>query len=646
MNFSAPIWFNLTTLMIWTMSLLLVNEFGWSFVALSTFLLAWQVIRTLKKSTVITTRAINLITLIAAIFTGLFIGFKSSVSLFVALMLIAASLKQIHARTRTQYLQVCILNFFTYPCLFLFTQSLYSTLLVIFMLIINLGIMLNLQNNVSFKGSLRFAVKSFLIILPLTALLVAFMPKLPAFWQLPTPSKQSKTGLSENVDPFSISELAKSKELVFRAEFFNADLLKGPYYWRAIIHDKFDGERWLMSNGQDAAVNAITPTNADVLITAQPSLLPWLYGLEFSSPASSNISSNVFGTVYKKSPANKPFEYQIAVNDVISEQQTISRLLRFNTQIPIDTNNQTRQLAQVWYQESKTTADFIDKVKNYFVENAFAYTLSPTEISSSQVIDAFLFETKNGFCGHYASATAFMLRSVGIPARLVSGYLGGELNQEKGYVSVYQYDAHAWVEYFDPKLGWQRLDPTAWIAPSRISGSLSQFQELSDDFKENLGYSLLAFSDWQTVNWLRLKLEVLDYHWTKAVINFDNRKQSALFEQLFGHNGKLWAGLLSLITIVIVVSAAFYYRRLMQSNVIPFELNLYKQILAHFNQPEHGRTVKQNLRLLADIYPQVENELGAFYAEFEQLHYQRVLATKSQKRNLKKLVSRIKIKGK
>ena len=127
--------------------------------------------------------------------------------------------------------------------------------------------------------------------------------------------------------------------------------------------------------------------------------------------------------------------------------------------------------------ESDSDKEYVDRVVNFFKTDNFTYTLNPKAITQSQTnrsaIDAFLFDTREGFCEHYASSFAFLMRAGGIPVRLVAGYLGGEVNPYGDYLVVRQSDAHVWCEVFIDGETWQRIDPTLVVAPARASGSLA-----------------------------------------------------------------------------------------------------------------------------------------------------------------------------
>ncbi|MEI5638642.1 MULTISPECIES: transglutaminase family protein [unclassified Pseudoalteromonas] len=641
MNFKPPIWYYSTTFFLWLLSVVLIDDFGIGFIALCSAFLFWQIVRLVGKAAVVSVTVINLITLLGAICTAVLIGFQNSVSMFVALMLIASMLKQLHATQKQQFSQVCILNFFTYPCLFLFTQSIFAAVLVLILLVGNLAIMVSLEQKIRVSTALSASSRGLLLTLPVVVLMVVFMPKLPAFWQLPSPQNKAKTGLSENVDPFNIAELSRSSELVFRASF-DDPTQQGPFYWRAMIHDTYDGQQWQLSEFQGRVSRAQTlPQGNNATIVAQPSHLPWMYALGYAKSNSDKLNNGVFGTVFLKELTTKPIEYRIQYSNFNAQTRLSDWFSRRNTGLPKTDNKQTQQLALEWQQRSQTVSEFIVLMRQYFQQQGFNYTLTPTVINRDDRIDAFLFETQNGFCGHYASAAAFMLRSAGYPARLVSGYLGGEKNPEQGYYSVYQYDAHAWVEYFLPGQGWQRLDPTAWVSPERMNGSLSQLQSVSTEFQSGVGYSLIGLSNLPAINWLRVKLEELDYHWTMTVINFDRDKQQSLFQSWFGNHGQFWAGILVLVVILLLSVAAFYLSKRLIRPKQAIELGCYNAILAGVNDSHSSHPPKQVLATIATRKPEIKQAVDSFYELFEKAQYRQNELSEAESKSIQQLTKQI-----
>ncbi|CAH9061972.1 Protein-glutamine gamma-glutamyltransferase [Pseudoalteromonas holothuriae] len=638
----------LITLCYLLLTLLPIAKFGTPFNTLMVLLALWHGLLIVKKQTGVRNSILNGIAIIGMAITVVSIGLHSTVSIFVALLLLACQLKVLQAKTTSQWRQILVLNFFTLPCIFLFSQSLYIALLVMIMLGLNLSFMLQLQKVGSFKAVSRFVFSKMILSCVLSIFLLLFLPKLPAFWQLPGP-QLAKTGLSENVSPFSIAQLSQSDELAFRAVFASERLQQSqaPLYWRAIIHNKFDGKQWTIANFQKAAADLQKNIQSEpYTVIAEPSNTPWLYALDLATSPTTDVQSNPYGTLYRTNKLSSTFEYIVepANDDIITNISGWQ--YRINTALPKNVNPKAQNLAKQWGQSSNTTAQFISLMRRYFQDQGFSYTLTPQVATSEHMIDQFLFEYKSGFCGHYASTAAMMMRSAGIPARLVSGYLGAEYNQEQGYYSVYQYDAHAWVEYFVPNEGWKRIDPTAWVSPQRLLGSLSQYQPLANEFQSNLGISLAAWSGFPAINWLRLQLEQIDYQWTRWVLNFDQQKQSSLLKSLFGDNAKQLSGIIVIILLCIIFCALFFYAQYKKVIKEPLVIRLYRQLIALSQDDLSHTPPKKAIVILQQQFAQDTSALAQFYADFAANRYQGKTFGKDQSEHAKKLINSIKTKSK
>ncbi|MCY1423529.1 Protein-glutamine gamma-glutamyltransferase [compost metagenome] len=169
----------------------------------------------------------------------------------------------------------------------------------------------------------------------------------------------------------------------------------------------------------------------------------------------------------------------------------------------------------------------------HFREQPFAYTLRPPATGPER-IDGFLFDTRRGFCEHYAGAMTFVLRAAGIPARVVTGYQGGELNPSGNYLLVHQFDAHAWVEYWQPGRGWQSVDPTFHVAPQRIEQGLEEALAGEGSFLEGTPFSPLRYRGFSALNALRLAWDNLNYDWQRFVLGYQGQQQADLLRRWFG----------------------------------------------------------------------------------------------------------------
>ena len=202
-----------------------------------------------------------------------------------------------------------------------------------------------------------------------------------------------------------------------------------------------------------------------------------------------------------------------------------------NLQLPKVGNQKSHLLAQRLFAASASKEEYIQRVLNRFREQPYFYTLRPPLLGEKNTIDAFLIDSKKGFCAHYSGSFVFMMRAVGIPARVVAGYQGGEWNEKGQFLAVHQFDAHAWTEVWLAGKGWQRFDPTAMVAPQRIEQNLEAAMQQEGSFLEG---QVLSLNKMKWLNGLRQQFDSLQYGWQRFVLNFDNETQQHFLRNLFG----------------------------------------------------------------------------------------------------------------
>lgn len=618
------------------------------FIGILSLLCLWNVSITLSNKAKPNAWLANILAGLALILMIYTIGVSDTVILFVAMLLLSSIFKLLQAKTKKHYHIIVTLTFFSISSAYLFDQSIITTLTMSALFLLNFAVLSLIESTHSLKLASKQSAKLLFIALPLAIFLLIFLPKMPAFWQLPGP-KLAKTGLSEQVDPFDIAKLSNSDELVFRARF-DGNIPAPPYYWRALVHDTFDGKAWKTSdllkfNNQSVDSNTQITTQATYTIIAEPANQKWLYGLNYATSNNKYVESNALGLLKKKQYQAKSLQYEVSSAALSTEQ--LSKWQRaYYARLKNNTNPQADELANKLKLSTTSHSEFYNALLTYFTKQQFSYTLTPEPMTGDSTIDQFLFDKKRGFCGHYASAAAYIFRSAGIPARLASGYLGGEKNRTNNYLSVRQYDAHAWVEVFINNQ-WQIFDATAVVAPERLNGSLSQNEELNDEFKNNLDFGLVRLSNFAAVNWLRLKLETLDYQWTSWVLGFDEEKQNNFLKSLFG-NKYLWlVPLIVILSLTLSFAAYFIYLNWPRNKakhpplVIEFAAIQHWAELQKITAPSHY-SPNQQLLYFAEQKPDVAEPLNEFSDLFNQVRYAKKPFTKERKNQAKDLIKLIK----
>jgi hypothetical protein len=197
----------------------------------------------------------------------------------------------------------------------------------------------------------------------------------------------------------------------------------------------------------------------------------------------------------------------------------------FETRLPEDRNPRALELAREMRARVGSDAEYARAVLDWFRDNGLEYTLEPGTTSIDSV-DTTLFDSKRGFCGHFASAYATLMRAAGVPARVVTGYLGGEWNPAGGYYIVRQSEAHAWTEVWLDGQGWMRVDPTAVVAPERLQRGV--YDMLSSSLPATSTY--LHNTRW--LNRLSLLWDGVNQWWQERVVEFNLRAQFDLLRDL------------------------------------------------------------------------------------------------------------------
>ncbi|MDX1588620.1 MAG: DUF3488 and transglutaminase-like domain-containing protein [Oleiphilaceae bacterium] len=407
----------------------------------------------------------------------------------------------------------------------------------------------------------------FLRALPVVAILFVFFPRVGPLWSVPLVSNQPTTGLSEEMRPGEITSLAQSSARAFRAEFGGPMPLPSQRYWRALILDRFDGQGWSRSDSggpekrasrvhRGAPSDALKASEYEVLM--EPSYRRWGYALYQSEPVSANITQDARGLVRFERSVDTSVRYRMErTGESVRSQISRPDRVRY-TRLPPESSPRTR----AWVAEQKALSesqdDLVNRFMDHFNQQPYHYTLRPAALGDEPV-DELLFDTLEGFCEHYASALAVMLRTADIPARIVTGYLGGESGLNNGYLIIRQYDAHAWVEAWLDDYGWVRLDPTAMIAPERIERGLRASMGGESAFMSSNWGAAERYQDMALVNWLRLRADAMNYYWQRWVVGYEGQTQLSLFSRLSGQIGLRELGLITAGLVAALMAAGGLY---------------------------------------------------------------------------------------
>lgn len=375
----------------------------------------------------------------------------------------------------------------------------------------------------------RYAGRLLAQALPLALALWLFFPRFDGpLWSLPDDSGAATSGLGDSMSPGDITDLALSDEVAFRVHFEGATPPSAERYWRGpVLHD-FDGRTWRRGSEVPEAASPLVLDGPDYhyTVSLEPSRQRWLYVLDW--PARSSVSHAALTNDYmlvQSNPVSQPLDFDATSYTHAVSSTPLSGGMRRRDAAPPPQNPRSRRLAADLRASHPDDLDYVHAVLDMFRQQPFFYTLTPPRLAADS-IDGFLFDSRRGFCGHYASAFATLMRAAGIPTRVVTGYHGGTYNRFADYWILRQSDAHAWNEVWVEGRGWLRVDPVSMIAPERVEHGLN------DIVREGAPVT----SRWQQrTPWLadsRLRLDALRLLWRQRILSFNGDSQVKLMSYL------------------------------------------------------------------------------------------------------------------
>lgn len=467
-------------------------------------------------------------------------GFSISIDIFVMLLLSGFSLKLLELYHKTDAQLLLYLSFFVLMTVFLFEQTPVYVLLVFAVSTLVLAAMVAVQSaehelQRRWRQPLRKAGLIFLLALPVMLFMFVVIPRLPPLWSMPLQKQQqAKTGMSDSLSPGDIASLARSADLAFLASFPGGVPAQHELYWYGMVLDQFDGKRWTescrdcLSQWSKSSVSANNAAGKPYQVILEPHGNKWLYTLNPSYI--NNVAvwvnhDNIFR--YARDISQRQIYDARYLQRETASKTTLQNKKQYLS-LPDSGNPEARALAQQWRNENADAKSIFQKALSLY-RASFSYTLQPPMLGE-QRIDDFLFKTRSGFCEHFASSFVFLMRAAGIPARVVVGYMGGEVHQSDNYVVVRQYDAHAWAEVWLEDVGWSRIDPTAAVAPNRIDLGFRDAFMNDDNFATTTG--LAVFRYMPLLNSLRLQLDHFNYLWVRWILGYEGDQQQELLKKL------------------------------------------------------------------------------------------------------------------
>ena len=457
----------------------------------------------------------------------------------VTLLIVMLCLKVLEMRMKRDVVIAIFLGFFLAMTNFLYSQTILMGIYMLVCVWIFVATLVGF-NRINTEATFRErAVPAFWLLIqaiPLMLVLFFLFPRLSGpLWRMPG-ADSAGSGLSDEMSPGDISKLSLSDAVAFRVDFDAAVPNTEDLYWRGPVLGQQVGRSWKMY-----PVRAVPGIQYEALsppvsyrVTLQPSNKPWLFALDLPTGAPPDayllgdfqLRSLTLVTSLRSYEIASRLRYRVGTD--LSPQA-----LRPYIQYSEDINPRTIAYARKLREDNPDPKVLIEKLMARY-NSEFEYTLEPPGLGPNPV-DEFLFDTRKGFCEHYAGSFVLILRVAGIPARVVTGYQGGEVNPITRQLVVRQSEAHAWSEVWLEDLGWVRADPTFAVSPLRIN------RGMNDALGPQSVLNRLIYVDrFGLLKQIGFTWDAFNNKWNQWVVGFNQERQRYAFETLLGVRDMDW----------------------------------------------------------------------------------------------------------
>lgn len=440
----------------------------------------------------------------------------------VILLMCMLGLKAVESKSLRDVVALSFLSYFVVVTNLLYSESLGMTAYMFLSVVVVTAALRYLYAADSTpRTELRQSVILLLQALPLAIFLFVFFPRVQgALWGMRTTQPAGVTGFSETLEPGSVSELAQSGEVAFRVDFDGPVPPKETLYWRGQVLDSFDGQVWSRKLPFQVLPN-VPQGGKKYTLTLEPHGKKWVFALDLPASVPRGLALGTGQVLEALIPLQIRVRYALAAAPGPAREEKPGA---WAVSLP-GGNPHSRELARSW--AGRPPREITQEFLNLLHSSGFSYTLSPGAAPRRDEVDHFLFTSRQGYCEHYASAMAFVLRAAGVPTRIVVGYQGGEVNPLGGYLLVRQSDAHAWVEVWLDN-GWERVDPTAVIAPQRLTVGAEAFAFQGQSILPPRGAEMLG----KVGRFFRLGVDAANNSWNQWMLGFNYERQRSAWQNL------------------------------------------------------------------------------------------------------------------
>ena len=551
--------------------------------------LAWRAVITFRGTRMPPTLLLLPLALLAM--GGIFLTYKTllgrEAGVAMAVLLVAFKMLEMHARR--DLFVVIFLCFFLLLTNFFYSQGIAMALMMVAAIIALLSAQLTFQYSGAqppLARRLKLGAKILGLAAPLALALFFLFPRIQGpLWGMPSDAVAGKTGMSNSMSPGNIANLAQSEEIAFRVRFQSRPPRQSQLYWRGLVLADFDGRTWTFERrrvrGETVSV-ALNGSALDYQVTLEPHGQRWLFGLDMPGTVPQIAQQAVLTPNMEmrsgaridqriRYDASSYLSYRLEAGGALADSERWLALPRgFNPRAMQDGLDLQREADPV---------QRVNQVLQRFRSAGFSYTLRPPLLGPNTV-DDFLYGSKAGFCEHYASAFVFLMRAADVPARVVTGYQGGEFNPVDGFFVVRQSEAHAWAEVWIKDAGWVRVDPTAAVAPERVERSMARALPPGEQSALSPFGTLIDIEAGSLLSKIRFQLSAMNNGYNQWVLNYDAERREGLLHTLREALGQ-WRNLAALALLALLLALARRHQLRRQRD--PVEA-LYAQLSAQLGR--------------------------------------------------------------
>jgi transglutaminase-like putative cysteine protease len=543
-----------------------------------------------------------------------------------AFLVLLMGLKLLESRTYRDAMILIILSFFVHMTWLLMSQTLTTTLYLGFAVIYSIRALVVLHAPPNSKQHhTRSAIVDLAQALPLFVLMFVLFPRFSS----PLVGLFSKggatVGFSGEIDPGSVTQLSTSKETAFRVVFSGRIPAHRDLYWRGSTLTETSGFAWKNSKPPSPQPHTVSTLSQEARIKHEILLEPrygrWLFALdvpqsiEWTRPNKNRIQKQDNGDFLAQVPLNQRTQYKAVSTFREKKLRLEPNERKINLEVPEQTKtSEVMALVKKLRGEKKSEEQINKSILSHFSKGGFRYA---REIQPVRSLDDFIFQKKEGFCEHFASSHALLLRLAGVPARLITGFHGGVYNSYGEYLLVGEQEAHSWVEYFSEGKGWIRTDPTAVVRPRGL-----------DDLATGEAGDIIQQQSQGFIESTMLAWDAVSNKYALFLLNFDFEKQLDLLSSFgFGHVSRWQLFFLLISAVSTIVALVLRYSRPQLAR--PDRLaESYQQILSKLEkagfpkEPHWGpQTFLENLRHAIPSEERSLKELEQILLHYQELRY-------------------------